>query len=75
MKKILISAIKWTAEFDSVKGSYYDKAAEIYSPSESKEKEIVNELVLKGWRKIETDNGILVFEKDRHVIRIYSVWK
>lgn len=75
MKSITISALKWTERFESVKGSYYDSVAEIYAPSEIKEKEICNELFSKGWRNIETTNTILLlFEKERHVIRIYRIW-
>lgn len=74
MKSITISAIKWSTDFERVNGNYYDYAAEIYSPSESKEKEINSELLSKGWRKIETNNGITVFEKERHVLRIFRVW-
>jgi hypothetical protein len=74
MKSSRFKSINWVAEFEPINGSYYDYVAEIYSPSEAKEKDICNELLKKGWRKIETGNGILVFEKDRHVIRIFPIW-
>lgn len=74
MKSVRVSAIKWSANFERVNGSYYDYAAEIYAPSEPKEVEICDELLSKGWRKIETNNGIIIFEKDRHILRIFRIW-
>lgn len=76
MKRITISALKWSAQFERANGSYYDYAAEIYAPSETKEREICRELVSKGWRNIETSNSILlVYEKERHIIRIFRIWR
>ncbi|MCR6108656.1 hypothetical protein HXA34_20385 [Salipaludibacillus agaradhaerens] len=76
MKYITISALKWSEQFNRVNGSYYDYAAEIYAPSEAKEREIRNELFSKGWRAIETKNTILLlFEKERHIIRIFRLWR
>ncbi|MGX1266634.1 hypothetical protein RKD55_004578 [Rossellomorea marisflavi] len=74
MKSVMISAIKWAAKFEQADGSYYDYVADAYSPSETKEKEITSELLSKGWRKIDTNNGMTVFEKERHVLRISRIW-
>lgn len=76
MKRITISALKGSATFDKVRGSYYDYAAEIYSSSKDKENEIRRELLSKDWREIQTSDSILsVFLKDRHIIRMVSIWK
>lgn len=74
MKYVRIGIIEWVEKFKEVKGSYYDYVAEIYSTSKLKEDMIRGELKSKGWREIETNNDIAVFEKDRHVIRIFKLW-
>lgn len=76
MRGITISAIKGSATFEKLRGSYYDYAAEIYSSSEVQENQIRCELLSKGWREVQASDSILsVFLKDRHIIRIYSIWK
>lgn len=74
MKSIHLRTINWSAQFGSVGGSYYDRVAEVYAPSETKEIDIGNELISKGWRKVETNNGIAVFEKEKHIVRVFRIW-
>ncbi|KMK75412.1 hypothetical protein [Alkalihalobacillus pseudalcaliphilus] len=74
MKYIYLKTINWSERFESVKGSYYDYVATIYASSKEKEKEIIEELTLKGFREIKTNNGILVFEKHRHVVRLWRFY-
>ncbi|WP_142301356.1 hypothetical protein [Shouchella clausii] len=74
MKSIYIKAINWAEKFEEVDGSYYDYVANVYATSKEKKKEIIDELLRKSWRKINTNNDIIVFEKDKHIIRLYRLY-
>lgn len=74
MKSIYIKAINWAEKFEEVDGSYYDYVASVYASSKEKKKEIMDELLRKGWEKIDTNTGIVVFEKDKHIIRLYRLY-
>lgn len=74
MKSVYLNTIKWSASFEDVDGSYYDHVAELYSTSKYVEDGIRNDLINQGWREIKTNNGIKVFEKERHIVRIYRLY-
>lgn len=76
MKSIYLKPIKWSEKFEERKGSYYDYVAEFTVFGEQKIKEVRDTLLnYYQFREIKTNNGVLVFEKDRHVVRIFPVIK
>lgn len=75
MKPIFIRPINFAASFHRVKGSYYDFVAEIYTPSQEVELAVTSYLQDRGWQKIQPKDTLLViYEKDRHIIRCGRVW-
>lgn len=75
LKSIRIGVINWCAQFEDVKGSYYDYAASIYSSDKESHANIIQELLSKGWSSIETSSDFIsVLEKDRHIIRVSKIW-
>lgn len=76
LKSIRISAVNWNAQFDDAKGSYYDYVASLYSNNKESHTRIIQELINKGWRSIDTSNNdISILEKDRHIIRVSKLWE
>lgn len=74
LKHIRLACINYNEQFEDVNGSYYDYVATFASLSAAKEQAMKNELIRKGWREIPTTNGVIVFEQERHVVRILRIW-
>lgn len=74
LKCIYFKSIKRAEYFEDVNGSYYDYVAKAYSFSENKHKEMCEQLTKDDWKNVKTNNGITVFLKDRHIIRIFPIW-
>lgn len=75
-KKMWLAPINRAVKFDKVPGSYYDYAASIYAGSEEKEAEIRHSLESRGWEEVPNNNSILLlFYHERHVIRIWQIYK
>lgn len=75
MKYVYLKTFRWSEKFKEVKGSYYDYVAEILAFSKEREDSIRNDLLNQGFREIKTNNGILVFEKARHIVRIFCLYE
>lgn len=75
MKSIYLEPIQFVAKFEPAKGTYYDHVAEIYTSSLRTEIALQFYLLKKGWNFIKpTWGGLVIFEKDRHIIRATRLW-
>jgi hypothetical protein len=74
MKSIMLRSINRWEEFEPVNGDYYDYVAKFVALSEENLHRMCNELRRRRWQEVKTNNGIVVFLKDRHVVRIYPMW-
>jgi hypothetical protein len=74
MKFIMLRSINWCEEFEPANGDYYDYVAKFVALSEEKLNMMCNELRRRRWQEVKTNNGIVVFLKDKHVVRIYPMW-
>lgn len=74
LKHIRIACIPYNQPFESVNGSYYDYVATFFSSSEEKELAMKHELTSRGWREIPTNNRVIVFVQERHIVRILRIW-
>lgn len=74
LKSVYLRSIKWGEKFEGVNGSYYDYVAQVSAFSKEVEKNMRNDLLIQDFREIKTNNNVLVFEKERHVVRIYRIY-